>query len=217
MPRWQQTLAKVTALIPGAGEPPYVDNTLPGQQPYPDNSLPGDQPYPDNTLPGQPPYPSQGPGFPTHPIVIPPGTPPGYHPSHPIVLPGEPSHPIVYPPAPPRSGGKPRGFPVKKTLQMGDEAPKNGPGPFGAWVVIDAGKGEPPAFGWLEAETPFPSNPTSQLPEGGHWVAIDLATPKDLEYHPATWVWVPEIDDDFGKSQQGQPKPTPQGPGQGQR
>ena len=69
-------------------------------------------PIPD---PNQPPYPSQGPGFPTHPIVIPPNQPnppsggsPQY-PSHPIYnppypdnsLPPFPNHPIVIPPLPP--------------------------------------------------------------------------------------------------------------------
>lgn len=60
--------------------------------PYPDHGLP---PYPDNTLPGRPPYPSQGPGFPTHPIVIPPPQPP---------QPGVPAHPIVLPPDNPATG-----------------------------------------------------------------------------------------------------------------
>ena len=37
-----------------------------------DNTLPGSQPKPDQGLPGQPPVASTGPGFPTHPIVLPP-------------------------------------------------------------------------------------------------------------------------------------------------
>lgn len=82
-------------------------------------TLMSDAAYPDNTLPGiegpvdpgygissdrpshpiyLPPYPSQGPGFPTHPIVIPPDAIGPGLPTHPIYLPVYPSHPIVIPP-----------------------------------------------------------------------------------------------------------------------
>jgi len=65
----------------GAGQPfPTTPIYIPGGwpplgtwggvgQPYPDQGLPGGQP-------GGPTYPSQGPGFPTHPIVLPPDLPP---------------------------------------------------------------------------------------------------------------------------------------------
>jgi hypothetical protein len=64
------------------GAPPYVDIGGPGSQPHPSHPIaPG----------GRPPYPSQGPGFPTHPIYLPPivpgGPPIDAHPEHPIVLP----------------------------------------------------------------------------------------------------------------------------------
>ena len=71
---------------PSQGLPPFPSQGLPGHQPYPDQGLPGqppgiwgpNDPRPGWGLPGQPPYPSQGPGFPTHPIVIPPDQlPPG--------------------------------------------------------------------------------------------------------------------------------------------
>jgi hypothetical protein len=101
------------------GAPPYVDIGFPGPQPgrpggqppgiwggggvgdYIDAGFPGPQP-------GGPTYPSQGPGFPTQPIVIPvpPGEQPpeggdGLTPSHPIVIPpsggeGSGEHALVY-------------------------------------------------------------------------------------------------------------------------
>jgi len=52
--------------------PPAPDQGLPGQPPRPDQGLPPFPGRPDQGLPGQPPYPSTGPGFPTHPIVLPP-------------------------------------------------------------------------------------------------------------------------------------------------
>jgi len=74
--------------IPGWG-PGFPTNPIaPGGQPprpwgpinYPDQGLPGRPPqmwgpilYPDQGLPGAQPIPGWGPGFPTNPIVIPPG------------------------------------------------------------------------------------------------------------------------------------------------
>lgn len=81
---------------PGQGLPgnqPYPGQGLPGNQPYPGQGLPGNQPYPGQGLPPPPlgiwggrppayvdiggpgaqPMPGWGPGFPTNPIVIPPG------------------------------------------------------------------------------------------------------------------------------------------------
>jgi hypothetical protein len=78
-------------IAPGGAPPGYWGGVAP--------------PYPDQGLPGQPPYPSQGPGFPTPPIYLPPGTIPGLKPEHPIYIPpsiwpspGVPSHPIALPP-----------------------------------------------------------------------------------------------------------------------
>jgi hypothetical protein len=114
----------------GGTAPPMPDQGLPGKPPgfwggvappYPDQGLPGKPPgfwggiappYPDHGLPGggggggggRPPYPSTGPGFPTPPIYLPPGTLPGLKPEHPIYIPpsvgvpGFPTHPIVLPP-----------------------------------------------------------------------------------------------------------------------
>jgi actin cytoskeleton-regulatory complex protein PAN1 len=93
-------------IAPG-GQPPGIWPS-PGHPAHP--IAPGGQPpgywggapppYPDQGLPGRPPYPSQGPGFPTNPIVLPP-----YQPGGPPVTiwpsPGHPSHPIVIPPPPP--------------------------------------------------------------------------------------------------------------------
>jgi hypothetical protein len=86
----------------GPVDPGYGQQTPPGQiwggagQPYPPGSgqpgSPGWTPHPEHPIPpgiwhggmpgggggsgGQPPHPSQGPGFPTHPIFIPPNQPP---------------------------------------------------------------------------------------------------------------------------------------------
>jgi hypothetical protein len=100
----------------GGGVGNYPDAGFPGPQPggpigiwggggvgpYPDHGLPGPQP-------GGPTYPSQGPGFPTNPIVLPPppgtgeGAPPiavqlpifPWTPSHPIELPDIPTPPGI--------------------------------------------------------------------------------------------------------------------------
>jgi hypothetical protein len=131
----QPFLALITPLT--GGDLPYPDQGLPGGQPprpthpiapggrppgiwgptdpRPDQGLPGSQPGIDNTLPPNvelpivlPPVDGGGEGGqPSHPIVIPPGSP-GY-PSHPIYRPpgsAKPEHPIELPPAPPE-GTKP--------------------------------------------------------------------------------------------------------------
>lgn len=91
------------------GAPPYPDQGLPpsGVGIWPSPGHPAHPIAPG----GQPPGPSQGPGFPTPPIYLPPGTLPG-HPEHPIFIPPSvnipnfPTHPIVLPP--PGSGDKPQ-------------------------------------------------------------------------------------------------------------
>jgi len=79
------------------GPPMYPDQGLPGKPP---GIWGGAPPYPDQGLPGQGGggggggggnFPSQGPGFPTNPIVIPPDA----------IAPGVPSHPIYWPIQPP--------------------------------------------------------------------------------------------------------------------
>jgi hypothetical protein len=80
---------------PGWGYRPPVDPGYgrPIFGPHPGHGLPGAPVYPSHGLPGQPPYPSQGPGFPTHPIVLPPSTPPPPN--------------TIWPPLPPDASGKP--------------------------------------------------------------------------------------------------------------
>lgn len=195
---WKQTIAKVTAWVGGPpyvdnslpGLPPYVDNTLPGQQPYPDNSLPGSQPYPDNSLPGSQPYPDNS--LPQPPLGIWGGGNVPF-PTPPIYIPGFP--PIPVPPNPPGTA-KPRGFPVLPSDPL-YKPPVGGPGYPGAWVTVNAA-GEPPAYGWLQAETALPK---ADVPaEGGHWVPVDTGNPKIGDKPPVpAWVWVPHIDADFGK------------------
>jgi hypothetical protein len=99
----------------GGVAPPYPDQGLPGQPPgiwpspgHPSHPIaPGGQPPGIWPSPGHPSHPiapgggpSQGPGFPTAPIVLPP-----YEPGGPPVSiwpnPGNPAHPIVLPPPPP--------------------------------------------------------------------------------------------------------------------
>jgi hypothetical protein len=93
-------------IAPG-GRPPGIWG---GPPLYPDQGLPGQQPGVSHPIApgGKPPFPSQGPGFPTNPIVIPPGALAPGIPSHPIYwpiypdqgLPGaqpHPEHPIVIP------------------------------------------------------------------------------------------------------------------------
>lgn len=63
--------------------------------------------YPDQGLPGQPPRPSQGPGFPTNPIVIPPDAAAPGVPTHPIYLPPYPSQGPGFPTHPIAPGGPP--------------------------------------------------------------------------------------------------------------
>ena len=200
---WKETIAKVVAWVASPGEPshpinlpPYVDNSLPGDQPYPDRGLPGDQPYPDHGLPGSQPHPEHpiviGPGKPAHPIYFPPG-----HPEHPIYIPGFPSHPIVYPP-PVVPTDKPRGLPVIDPDPM-FKPPMTGPSYPGVWVTVNAGPTEPPAYGWLQAQSSLPMPKGGGAVSGGHWVAVDNGTPKRPDgVYPPTWVWIPEIGPNFG-------------------
>jgi hypothetical protein len=100
----------------GGSAPPYPDQGLPSQPP----GIWGGRPpnYPDQGLPGQPPGPSQGPGFPTHPIIIPP-TQPG---QPPLVIWGGGNVPMPTPPIHlPGSGGEegepPAGGPPQRIIE----------------------------------------------------------------------------------------------------
>jgi hypothetical protein len=106
---------------------PTLDVVIKGQMVLPEVSTgplpPGTGEHPAHPIApgGRPPFPSQGPGFPTFPIVIPPEFIADVHPEHPIVIPPPPlgmwggtppnyidiggpgpqpgpSHPIVIPP-----------------------------------------------------------------------------------------------------------------------
>jgi len=88
---------QIVLLIPLGDSPGHPDQGLP--------PIPGMPVRPDQGLPGQPPRPSQGPGFPTHPIHLPP-LPPGS--TLPPGLGGTPEHPIYHPPV----AGQGPGFPT---------------------------------------------------------------------------------------------------------
>jgi hypothetical protein len=121
-------------------------------------------------LPGGPPYPSQGPGFPTHPIVLPPGGAWPSPPQPPLQIwggpyyPPIPTHPIVLPPQGPPlgtwgGGGQP--FPTP---------PVAGPGRPPWWgMAQDPGYGVPlPPLGtWGGGNVPYPTPPIYFPPEGG--------------------------------------------------
>lgn len=89
----------------------------------------------------------------------------GGSPTHPIapIEPGEPGEPV-----PPDQGGsvtqgKPRGLrilPMPKDKQPPDGPPK----PPGQWVTVNAGKGQPPAYGYLEKEDDDTSEDTGLEP-----------------------------------------------------
>jgi len=126
--------------IPGV--PPVAGQPLPpGPPPVAGTPLP--------PAPGQPPTIGGGP-------VLPPGIsgPPGPWPSHPIVIPGGPpdlpTHPLPPGPGLPPSvgGGKPAGIPILP-MDPSWTAPTGTPTPPGTWVTLDAGRGQPPAWGYI--------------------------------------------------------------------
>lgn len=159
-----------------------------------------------------PTIPGQGPGVGGGPII--PGEPPS------VGEPGFPTPPIVIPPdfggGP--TQGKPRGL---KTLPMPkDKQPPSGPPkPPGQWVTLDAGRGQPPAYAFIEDSGPgtddglegpqpkggkpgtLPSRPPgSTSGEKGHYVPVLLpymVQPTGEDSEP-TWAWVPTIDDTYG-------------------
>lgn len=158
--------------------------------------------------------------------VIPPGRP-GTRPPNPD-LPGTVEPPIVIPPT--EGGGptygKPKGL---KTLPMPkDKVPPEGPPkPPGQWVTLDAGRGQPPAWAFIEDAstaggdtglTPEPKKTPGTLPtrpgpsgEKGHYVPVQL--PYDVQPIDAqdemVWAWVPNIDATYGVKEEEPPKPQP--------
>lgn len=71
------------------------------------------------------------------------------------------------------------------------EPPKNSPTPQtnGHWITINPGWGNPPVYGFLARETGLESEDTgSSSSAKGHYVYVS----------GDAWVWVPEVDVDFG-------------------
>jgi len=91
--------------------------------------------------------------------------------------------------------------------------PTGVPHPPGTWVTLDAGKGQPPAWGYIPQDHGLGGGPPSATPQqqggaqppsqggatpgGGHWVPVgsEAAQPKGGE--PA-WAYVPEIGASYG-------------------
>lgn len=164
----QAAIGGAGVYMPQANQPPRPGQrpgTLPGQrlqQGFMARIIPvtGEGPggglEPGQPLPPQPPEVGI-PGFPTPPINLPPLRP-GERPPSPDVPggpsqgPGFPTQPIQpTPPGRPESGQKPAGY---KTLPMpkDHQPPEGPPKPPGNWVVVDAGRGQPPAWGFVTVE-----------------------------------------------------------------
>lgn len=190
----------VSRIIPVTGQP---GQPLPPTQPgVPGQPLPPTNPFPPGVGGGPvlPPGVTE-PGFPTPPIVIPPWEGGG------------------------PTSGKPKGL---KTLPMPkDKVPPEGPPkPPGQWVTLDAGRGQPPAYAFIEDSstggdsglTPEPKKGgASTLPtrpgagEKGHYVPVQLpATVQPVSAEDEmVWAWVPTIDHTYGVKEEEPPKPQP--------
>ena len=89
---------------------------------------------------------------------------------------------------------KPDGYWISPTTK---QPPKNPPTPqtAGHWVVVNAGWGFPPAFGFLAVETGLeseePAQPNAPM---GHYVSVRIPGAE----HEFAFVWIPEIDRSFG-------------------
>jgi hypothetical protein len=141
-------------------------------------------------------------------------------------LPGHPVLPIAPGGPPPAVGwGKPGGVPVLP-MDPSWKPPVNPPQPPGFWVCIDAGTGQPPAWGYITHQTPpgpkppdhglggppvagnplppTPPTPPVAVPAGGaptpgpagHYVPVGIDAPKSGG--EPTWAFVPEIGKDYG-------------------
>jgi len=114
------------------------------------------------------------------------------------VLPIPPTHP------PAVTAGKPGGVPILP-MDPSWTPPTAAPAPPGTWVTLDAGKGQPPAWGFIPDHAPDhglggpivspaagqpqygqpaqfggaqPPQPGGGQPTGGHWVPVGTAQPK---------------------------------------
>jgi hypothetical protein len=222
---------------PGYGQgrpmPPHVGGgPMPGNPPHVGGGpMPGNPPHVGGgPMPGNPPHVGGGPM---------PGTPPvdpGWSVGHPMpphvggglpitlppiatlpIAPGAP--PIAVQPLPPQgyppsvTSGKPGGIPIVAP-PAGATAPTAPPQPPGSWVTIDAGKGQPPAWGYIPHPEPPDHGlepepkPTGTIPPpsvgaAGHWVSVGAQPKGDAPVGPdsgktGVWAWVPEIGKDFG-------------------
>lgn len=141
------------------------------------------------------------------------------------VTPGpEPVEPGPEPPIPPDQGGsvtqgKPHGI---RTLPMpkDKEPPEGPPKPPGQWVTLDAGKGQPPAYGFIESQDPSEDSglegppkkgkkegqPTlggkpkegSEGEQKGHYVPVQVPGKSPKASDEPVWCWVPQIDEHYG-------------------
>lgn len=133
----------------------------------------------------------------------------GLHPMPPIAelpsLPGIPVQPL--PPTRPKppavgGGGKPAGVPILP-MDPSYKPPTGHPHPPGDWVTLDAGKGQPPAWGFIPKDDGLGGGdgPNIPAPTGGaskgHWVPVGKA-PKSGD---PTWAYVPEIGPQYGIKQ----------------
>jgi hypothetical protein len=127
------------------------------------------------SVPGQPPYPSTGPGFPTHPIQLPPWAG-GWQPRPDQGLPPFPSHPIVIPPGGvwPPGGGQP---PYPSTGPGFPTHPIQLPPWAGGWqprpehpIYYPPGSGGPGGQPPYPSTGPgFPTHPIQLPPWAGGW------------------------------------------------
>lgn len=192
--------------------------------------LPGRVPGPFQPGGGQPKMPQQP--------MQPPPPQRMQQPMNPMPIPQPP--PIQPPPTGQQTGAKPRGF---RTLPMPERhhPPTDPPQPPGQWVTVDAGRGQPPAYGFLAqsqeveagVDTGLEGRPShtggarsgeygstskasgAKSGEKGHYVPILLsaASSAEVEMEPA-WVWIPEIDAEYGvrkRDDDDRPKVNPLG------
>lgn len=203
------------SLPPGSGamQPGFMGSGAPGSQAYnpqnPQDPRDPRNPQPPQPIPGQTSGPFSGPGF-----------RPGQYPMptrQPVT--GGPMQPGPMQP-PQQSGIKPKGI---KTIPPpeGKQPPKNPPQPPGQWITVDAGKGLPPAYGFLPHESDESTDTglgedaekkqqaqAGQKPheQKGHYVALQM--PKKPGDDEPTWCWIPEIGSDYGvKKEEGAAKP----------
>lgn len=173
-------------------------------------------------LPGVPMPPMQpsppGVGIPSFPGQLPsiPGMPPPTVGGGPIIPPAEGGG---------TTHGKPKG--IRPVAMPKDAQPPEGPPkPPGQWITLDAGFGQPPAYGFIEAIFPGSDSglgPTPKKPtplggttkptppagaEKGHYIPIQLPDTVNptADAGDVVWCWVPTIDDTYGVKE---PEPEP--------